>query len=1540
MADTVVTAKFVADTSSLQSGARKVTGSLQGVQNDVQKSAKGFTMLRGAMGAAFGVAALGAITGAARALTGFATEAVAMAKESQLTVRRLDAIAESMGVLDGVLGGSTQRLTDYAQTLQDQTGVSDETIKSAQALILTFKDVASSAGETGGMFDRTTVAAMDLAAAGFGSIESNAKSLARALQDPTKGLMMLGRQGVTFTEQEKEKIKALAESGRLLEAQEIIMAAVEMQVGGTAAATATSMDKMKASIADVQENLGFGLLPVVEAMASAFQDNVTPALLEFSGNVKENIGPSLARGFEEMVPTILSLAESFLEIAASIRSAMAPAMQVIARLLQAVAPMIDMLAKALSAIPGPVAAVIGALLLLRTAMMQTFIRSMNTARNNTVIAFATMRTSAQTMSASIRASFIAMGTAIKGFMASLGPVGFALIGLAVAFEVFSSNSAAAEQRADEYAEALDELSGAATAASESMVIFNLMQKELGGFLGINTKSVQELGNQAGISLQEMADAVQGTATDFDAMKQRIADAARAQKISTSEARQLTDALEEERAAVETARLEIERKTASERIAAGETHRTADSMAYYAEQARGAATASQGAATGIDMVGGAAEDAADEIDIMRQEYEGWLSVTGQISAVDRAAESIENLGKASVEFGTDLMGQTPKARDFRAEVISAFEDSAAAAAALSDDLPTQRAIFTGELVKIVNSLKASGVKPRDIEAFLGAMDDLPASVSDIMRAAAQAVGDTDFKSEVERAFDKSVKAGAPMTADAMERLAQGASTAAKEKLGLTLEPELASIIKSGTTALRPTAFNNGQLTGKSIGSGLANGITASSPIVLDAVRRVIAAAKAAADAAAESSSPSRLFAHTGDDMIRGVAMGWLRTAPTLYSSIRSIIPRAKGEGSKLAKALASAFTETLAESGGSIASAISSIFGNIPSKTALEVQLGVKGAEKFIKDNKKALMSLVELGEKLDYIRERMDYAGEAFVSLGELVSRPFGRPSQIMEMFGSDADINSVIDGFMGIRDQVTQAYAVLTDASIVGQKAAARNRAEMNRTIATLQNLASQAVQLRNQYDATMKEMADLEKSYQAEVDGINARYDAAEKTAEASIKTIEEKWATAIPKLESALQAATAAFDKENSVLQGLIQQRDQFTNSIRSGFRSFINSLSFESRAGTKQIIRETKRLADGITVTLEREIETGGGPAAIRKTLEERLEAVRAFSRNIRTLMERGLDPTLVQEFVTAGVSGAGEAVAALAAGSQDDLTAINAVQKGLSEEADAFAKYASAEWHDAAIAQREAIVGPLEDARDAAQKALDDGNALREQEIAKARAHLEKLREDRRKELAAAEAEFTAEKARLQAEADALKVQMDTVAAQIEATLLTMINNTAAKSAQAGVTAGKKLLEGFEKEYPGVYRKLNKLMDSLAASLTRTATVTVRTVYEAVMPVTPPPRGKVPKREMGGPVSARTAYLVGERGPELFVPGYSGNIIPNKSLGTVPSMGARGGGSGATNITINVNAGMGTNGAEVGRQIVDSLRQYERRNGPVPIKVSG
>jgi hypothetical protein len=56
---------------------------------------------------------------------------------------------------------------------------------------------------------------------------------------------------------------------------------------------------------------------------------------------------------------------------------------------------------------------------------------------------------------------------------------------------------------------------------------------------------------------------------------------------------------------------------------------------------------------------------------------------------------------------------------------------------------------------------------------------------------------------------------------------------------------------------------------------------------------------------------------------------------------------------------------------------------------------------------------------------------------------------------------------------------------------------------------------------------------------------------------------------------------------------------------------------------------------------------------------------------------------------------------------------------------------------------------------------------------------------------------------------------------------------------------------------------------------------------------------LPGRANGGPVSGGNAYLVGERGPELFVPSVSGGIVPNNSVGSF--MGGRMSGGGSSSV---------------------------------------
>ena len=85
------------------------------------------------------------------------------------------------------------------------------------------------------------------------------------------------------------------------------------------------------------------------------------------------------------------------------------------------------------------------------------------------------------------------------------------------------------------------------------------------------------------------------------------------------------------------------------------------------------------------------------------------------------------------------------------------------------------------------------------------------------------------------------------------------------------------------------------------------------------------------------------------------------------------------------------------------------------------------------------------------------------------------------------------------------------------------------------------------------------------------------------------------------------------------------------------------------------------------------------------------------------------------------------------------------------------------------------------------------------------------------------------------------------------------------------------------------------------------------------------------RAKGGPVTGGQPYVVGEVGPELFVPATSGRIIPNNKIG--------GGGSGGQLVSagaqhvfnVTVNAGL-NDPAEVGRKVVEALASFERLNG--------
>ena len=250
-ASRVLTLTYAANTS-------KLTKANQEAESGLSKLGKGFKT--------FGkVAAVGALA-AATAAVAVGKKLFDAGEEAATANARIESIAKSMDLFGDETGNVTGRLVDLANTQAKLTGVSRTTIKETSALLLTFRSVASSADEVGGVFDRAQQAALDLAAAGFGSATSNAQSLGKALEDPIKGLASLGRQGVTFTEAERERIKVLVESNKVGEAQALILEAIEKQVGGTAAATSNASDRIRESFGVIVDQVALALAPTFEKL--------------------------------------------------------------------------------------------------------------------------------------------------------------------------------------------------------------------------------------------------------------------------------------------------------------------------------------------------------------------------------------------------------------------------------------------------------------------------------------------------------------------------------------------------------------------------------------------------------------------------------------------------------------------------------------------------------------------------------------------------------------------------------------------------------------------------------------------------------------------------------------------------------------------------------------------------------------------------------------------------------------------------------------------------------------------------------------------------------------------------------------------------------------------------------------------------------------------------------------------------------------------------------------------------------------------------
>ena len=305
---------------------------------------------------------IGAAAGLAAGAIGY--KLATAAYDAQKVLAQTEAIIKATG---GAAGVTAKQVSDMSTKLSMQIGVDDELIQSTANLLLTFKQVQNQVGVNNNIFDQAVILAQDLGNV-FGSADAAAMQLGKALADPEKGITALRRAGINFTDAQKEQIKTLVQSGDLLGAQKLILAEVESQVGGTAAATATGFDIMRVALENVSERFGELLLPYIEKFANYVTNTVVP----YMNNLADVIGEDGVSGGIKLLATDLVTATTNMGTFGNVVLGLTSAF--VALRLIAIAATIAQTAFGVSLMTNPIGLIVAAVIALGVALVALYLK--------------------------------------------------------------------------------------------------------------------------------------------------------------------------------------------------------------------------------------------------------------------------------------------------------------------------------------------------------------------------------------------------------------------------------------------------------------------------------------------------------------------------------------------------------------------------------------------------------------------------------------------------------------------------------------------------------------------------------------------------------------------------------------------------------------------------------------------------------------------------------------------------------------------------------------------------------------------------------------------------------------------------------------------------------------------------------------------------------------------------------------------------------------------------------------------------------------
>lgn len=211
---------------------------------------------------AFGLAATG-VKSAVDLVVGGLESMSADAVDAQKVQAQLASVLESTGGKAGVTADMVNELADKFSGL---TPFEDEAVTSAESMLLTFTNISDK------VFPDAIETVLNMSQAMGTDLQGSAIQLGKALNDPTQGMTALTRVGVTFTDQQKEQIKTLQESGDLVGAQGIILKELSTEFGGAAKAAGQTfggqLKILQTTLGNVKEAI---FTPVLDGLTTAFK---------------------------------------------------------------------------------------------------------------------------------------------------------------------------------------------------------------------------------------------------------------------------------------------------------------------------------------------------------------------------------------------------------------------------------------------------------------------------------------------------------------------------------------------------------------------------------------------------------------------------------------------------------------------------------------------------------------------------------------------------------------------------------------------------------------------------------------------------------------------------------------------------------------------------------------------------------------------------------------------------------------------------------------------------------------------------------------------------------------------------------------------------------------------------------------------------------------------------------------------------------------------------------------------------------------------